>query len=214
MATNPEKPTLDVYSVAEIAQAARVPVSVVEALAADGRIRPVSPMHPFFDLDQAVAAVRLLHADRAQGGVFLFDQPTFEHTSAGLPVAVSSTFHAFVAGAIIFISTVGFPQASAQSEQPLEKIETRLVFLAQPGPGGGGGGGGLRQKAPPPRAQRKGRSRIDSPMPRREPPKQVLAPPKPPEPKRPPLDAERLPVVVAPIVVAPADARNRPGVLE
>src|SRR5438105_2442164 len=142
MATNPEKPTLDVYSVAEIAQAARVPVSVVEALAADGRIRPVSPMHPFFDLDQAVAAVRLLHADRAQGGVFLFDQPTFEHTSAGLPVAVSSTFHAFVAGAIIFISTVGFPQASTQSEQPLEKIETRLVFLAQPGPGAGGGMGG------------------------------------------------------------------------
>jgi len=134
MATNPEKPTLDVYSVAEIAQAARVPVSVVEALAADGRIRPVSPMHPFFDLDQAVAAVRLLHADRAQGGVFLFDQPTFEHTSAGLPVAVSSTFHAFVAGAIIFISTVGFPQASTQSEQPLEKSKRDSCSWRSRGP--------------------------------------------------------------------------------
>src|SRR6059058_4687352 len=181
MATNPEKPTLDVYSVAEIAQAAPVPVSMVEALAADSRIRPVSPMHPFFEFAQAVAAVRLLRDGRAQGGVFLFDQPTFEHTSAGLPVAVSSTFHAFVAGVIIFISTVGFPQASTQSEQPLEKIETRLVFLAQPGPGGGGGGGGLRQKAPPPRAQRKGRRAISSPMPERREPKPIAAAQKPPE---------------------------------
>jgi TonB family protein len=68
------------------------------------------------------------------------------------------------------------------------------------------------QKAPPPKALSQGRSRIDSPMPKREPPKPVLAPPKPPDPK--PLDAEKLPVVVAPIVVAPSDARNRPGVLE
>jgi len=214
MATNPEKPTLDVYSVAEIAQAARVPVSVVEALAADGRIRPVSPMHPFFDLDQAVAAVRLLHAGRAQGGVFLFDQPTFEHTSAGLPVAVSSTFHAFVAGAIIFISTVGFPQASTQSEQPLEKIETRLVFLAQPGPGGGGGGGGLRQKAPPPRAQRKGQAHLDSPIPVREAPKPIepVAKPEPPPPP-PPVKPEPLPPVVAPVAAVAANIKDQAGVI-
>jgi TonB family protein len=63
---------------------------------------------------------------------------------------------------------------------------------------------------------REGRAAISSPLPKREPPKQVEAtPPRPkPEPKPPVLEAEKLPAVVAPIVTAPADTRSRVGVLE
>src|SRR4029077_11981899 len=134
MTTKPGKPTMDVYSAAEIAQAAGVPVARVDALVADGRLRSISPQHTFFDFDQAVVAVRALQSDRAPGGAVLFDRTTFEHAPARLPVAVSSTFHAGIAAAMVFISTVGFPQASTQSDQPIEKINMRLVFLAQPGP--------------------------------------------------------------------------------
>jgi protein TonB len=216
MANQPDKPTADVYSAAEIAQAAGVPASSVEALVSEGRLRPVSPLHPFFQFEHAVAAVRALRArGGARQGACLFDQATFEHAPAGLPVAVSSTFHACVAAAIVFISSVGFTQASTQSEVPLEKVETRLVFLAQAGPGGGGGGGGLRQKAPPPRAQRKGTAHLDSPIPVREAPKPVepVAKPDPPPPP-PPVKPELLPPVVAPVVPVAANIKDQAGVID
>src|SRR6185295_17353183 len=92
----------------------------------------------------------------------------------------------------------------------------RLVFVATPGPGGGGGGGGLLQKAPPPKALREGRRAVSSPLPeRREPKPPPVAVPAPPEPKpEPVLKAEQLPQVMAPIITAPADTRNRVGVLQ
>jgi TonB family protein len=91
----------------------------------------------------------------------------------------------------------------------------RLVFLPTPGPGGGGGGGGLRQTLPPPKALREGTQRISSPLPVRREPKPIEPVSKPAEPKPdPPLAAEQLPVVVAPIVTAPANSRDRIGVLD
>jgi TonB family protein len=91
----------------------------------------------------------------------------------------------------------------------------RLVFVAMPGPGGGGGGGGLLQKAPPPKALREGRSRISSPLPERRDPKPLQAVAVPSEPTPAPrLEAEPLPAVIAPIVIAPADTRSREGVFE
>jgi periplasmic protein TonB len=91
---------------------------------------------------------------------------------------------------------------------------TRLVFLAEPGPGGGGGGGGLRQKTPPPKALREGHRTLSSPMPIRPVPRPIEPSAAPPEPKLAALKAEPLPAVVAPIVSAPADSRSRIGVLE
>jgi periplasmic protein TonB len=215
MANQPDRPVTDVFSAAEIAQAAGVPLSRVQTLIDEGSLRPVSPLNSFFQFEQAVVAVRALRGNRTEDAAFLFDQPTFEHASPGLPVAVSSTFHAFVAGAIIFISTVGFPQASAVSEQPLEKVQTRLVFLATPGPGGGGGGGGLRQKTPPPRAQRKGKAHLDSPIPVREAPKPVEAVAKPePPPPPPPVKPEPLPPVVAPVAAVAANIKDQAGVID
>jgi TonB family protein len=90
----------------------------------------------------------------------------------------------------------------------------QLVFIATPGPGGGGGGGGRLQKAPPPKALREGHRAVSSPMPERQPPKPVEPAPAPPDPKPTPIDAEPLPTVVAPIVTAPADNRDRVGVLQ
>lgn len=209
----------DVYSLEEVAQAAGVPVAHaqahVQAMVAAGQLRAVSPLHAFFHLDQAVIAVRGLRATGLHNSAFLFDQPTFVHASARLPVAVSSTFHAALAAAIVFISTVGFPQASTPAQVTLEKVPTRLVFLATPGPGGGGGGGGLRQKAPPPRALRKGTQHLDSPIPvRKDPPKvEAVAKPEPPPPP-PPVKPEPLPPVVAPVATVASNEKDRPGVID
>src|SRR5436190_23213260 len=102
MSSSTEKavvPQPDVYSAEEVAQAAGVPVASVQALLAAGQIRAVSPLHPFFHLDQAVIAVRALRGTGSHHTEFLFDQPTFTHTPARLPVAVSSAFHAGIAAA-------------------------------------------------------------------------------------------------------------------
>jgi len=116
----------------------------------------------------------------------------------------------------VFIATFNLaPRAASLSVDDHRADPMRLVFVATPGPGGGGGGGGLRQKAPPPKAMREGRRAISSPMPERREPKPIAAAQKPPEPKpESPLKAEQLPVVVAPIITAPADNRSRIGVLD
>lgn len=196
----------DVYSAEEIAQAAGLPVSAVEALAADGGLRPVSPAHPFYDFQQAAAAVRRLKAERASGA-FLFDHPSFQHASTQLPVAVSSTVHAAIAACVIFISGISLPQASATPD--LTETRTHLVFLAMPGPGGGGGGGGLRQKAPPPRALRKGAQQADSPVPAREAPTPIE-----PIAHRDPPPAEPAPQVVTPVVAVASNDADREGVID
>jgi TonB family protein len=116
---------------------------------------------------------------------------------------------------VIVVTTLGLAPSANVLEPELERAEPmRMVFMMTPGPGGGGGGGGLRQKAPPPKALREGRRRESSPMPVRTPPPRVEPAPAPPEPKPEPLNAEPLPAVVAPIVAAPADNRDRAGVLE
>ena len=96
-----------------------------------------------------------------------------------------------------------------------------------PGPGGGGGGGGLRNPRPAPKVERRGPSKAltvpaVTPDPvlttaRREDPPKELTPaptpvePKPVEPPREPLPAR---VLVAPVVSAQADTRDREGVIE
>ena len=116
---------------------------------------------------------------------------------------------------IVFVFTFGpSPVATTLTTVDPPADPMRLVFLDMPGPGGGGGGGGLLQKTPPPKAMREGRKKVSSPLPRREPPKAITPVPAPPEPKPAPLASESLPVVVAPIVTAPADNRDRAGVLQ
>ena len=108
--------------------------------------------------------------------------------------------------------SLGLAVADERTE-PIKDEPIRMVFLVSPGPGGGGGGGGLMQKAPPPKAMRKGVEKVSSPLPARQLPPPMRPTPRPPEPPPPPLEAKALPPVMAPIVNKPADAETREGVL-
>jgi TonB family protein len=214
----------EVYSPREIALAAGVSEeSVVAALA-----RPDGPptIDGFVRHADAVTLGRALAARAAgqisaevaaQGGRPLFAllaEGATTSRSSTVPLALSSTLHLGLIALAVFVATFNLaPRAATIADDRSDPM--RLVFLATPGPGGGGGGGGLQQKAPPPKAMREGRRSISSPLPMRREPKPAVETPKPPEPKpEPPLKAEQLPVVIAPIVTAPADNRSRIGVLE
>jgi TonB family protein len=215
MAFTPKNSPVDVYSMGEVARAAGVPIARVEALVAADRLHPVAGTSTFFAPRDAIAAVRSLRADSGRSAALLFDKPEFAHTSTKLPVAAASAFHAGVAATLILISTVGLPQAAESERLTLEPVQTRLVFIASPGPGGGGGGGGLRQKLPPPKAQRKGKASLDSPIPLRKPPKPIepVAKPEPPPPP-PELKAEPLPPVIAPVATVAASKIDHAGVID
>ena len=215
MTPTPLNPSGDVYSIGEIARAAGVTLSRVEALIDAGHIQPVAGSVGYFAPDAAIAAVRALRADGGRSAALLFDKPEFAHAPAKLPVAAASAVHAGIAASLILISTIGLPQAAESDLARLEPVQTRLVFIASPGPGGGGGGGGLRQKTPPPRAQRKGKSSLDSPIPARKPPKPIEPAPEPEPPPPPPeVKPEPLPPVVAPVATVAANEVDRPGVID
>ncbi|MCY3843902.1 MAG: hypothetical protein OXH69_10220, partial [Acidobacteria bacterium] len=118
-------------------------------------------------------------------------------------VVLSAACHVLVAAAVLGSLGVRPPLADAGAASP---SLAHLVFFAEPGPGGGGGGGGLRQPLPPPRAERRGQARVDSPVPPRP------APP-PRRPDRQPLDREVLTPVVAPLVSVRAGERDVGGLL-
>jgi TonB family protein len=206
----PPLPAADVYSPGEIARAAGVPET--DAVAALGHADRLVPWA------EAVRAGRAL-AYRDRGAIAaarpLFTAATARATRpARVPLVLSSTLHVGIVAATVFITTLGLtPRAATLTTDAAARTPMRLVFLATPGPGGGGGGGGLLQKAPPPKALSEGRHTLSSPLPRRVPPKRIEPVVAPPEPKRPPIAAEQLPVVIAPIVSAPADPRTRPGVM-
>ena len=214
MTQTPKNSTVDVYSLHEIAQAAGVPAARAEALVAERKIAPIA-LGLYFAPDEAIAAVRWLRADDGRSAAMLFDtQPEFVHASPRLPIAVASAIHAGIAASLILISTIGVPQAAELERVRLEPVTTRLVFIATPGPGGGEAGG-LLQKAPPPRAQRKGKSTLSSPVPVRKAPNPVEAVPQPEPPPRPPeVKPEPLPPVVAPVATVAANEQDRPGVID
>ena len=203
----------EMYSAREIAAAAGVPMD---------RVREAMGGRQYLRHEEAVSVGRLLLASgrtvepRAVAPLFATITAPSARRSNGLPLAVSSTLHAGFVAVVVFITTFNLaPRAATLTTATIDNEPMRLVFLATPGPGGGGGGGGLLQKPPAPKAMREGRQRISSPIPVRREPKPIVPTPDPPEPPPPPpLKAEQLPAVVAPIITAPADTRNRVGVLE
>jgi protein TonB len=215
----------DVYSPDEIARAAGVPEEVVVAamggpdalvVFADA-VRIGRSVRAGLDAVPSAATGRSVMAGGTapRPPLFAIFQTADRSTSKSMPLVVSSTVHVTVLAAAIAIATFGLtPKAATLPADPPRPDQLRLVFIATPGPGGGGGGGGTLRKAPPPKAERDGTQKMSSPLPIRQPPKPIAPIPKPSEPKPAPLNAEQLPVVVAPIVAAPADTRNRVGVLE
>jgi protein TonB len=218
----------DVYSARDIAAAAGVSESRVNALIARGEIRSIAAQLPIAgdaSLGQFVAhgeAVRAVKALR-QGAVVavpgslglgreLFAQTTQAHRSATMPVLVSTSLHGLAVATMLFVASLGFAVADERTEPLKDPEPMRMVFLVAPGPGGGGGGGGLKMKTPPPKAERKGVQKISSPLPARKLPPPMRPEPKPPEPPK-PLEAKQLPPVMAPIPTKPADTQDKEGLL-
>jgi len=129
-------------------------------------------------------------------------------------LAMSSTVHAVVAFAVLLTAFNLAPRAAVLKPEAAPVDPMRLVFLAAPGPGGGGGGGGWQQPAAASKAMREGSEPISSPLPKRRDPPPIVAHVDPKPALAPPLASEQLPAVVAPIVTAPADSRDRVGVVE
>ncbi len=212
----------DVFSLREVARAAGVPLDLVRARVAAGSIRTIGG--EFLAYRDAVAAVRLVSppvtVDAAPPlrletlGRTIFDPIPSGGRSTMMSLTVSSTLHAVVATVVVFVTSVGLASHEPEDYLLVERPPARLVFLTTPGPGGGGGGGGLKQPDPPARAEREGTERVSSPLPVREPPAPTEPPPPVEEPEPPVLEHEPLPPIFAPVIAAPADARDRPGVLD
>ena len=210
----------DVFTTDELARAALVDVSRVDALIARGELRLI-PGTRYVNADEAIRAGRELRKelDTTRGVVF-------EGRRLRFPATATSLVHGLVL-ATLLVLTAGAPESA-----PVEEVrETpRLVFIMSPGPGGGGGGGGLRNPLPAPKVQRRGpeRPRLSvpavTPKPvattarREEPPKEPtpVTPPVVPPPPAPPREPDPLPsrTLVAPVVAAAADAQEREGVIE
>jgi periplasmic protein TonB len=213
----------DVFTPREIAAAAGVSVGDVRALVAAGDIGALDGR--FVPEADAVRAVRILRGiETAQMDRALFRPQTGTRRSPGGALAASGALHLAVLGCLVLLATMG----AVTAPQKRDTTQVRLVFLATRGPGGGGGGGGLHQPAPPPKAKMKGTSPLRSPVPPPRPittkppdPKPVPPPPpvaiqpapKPVEPPPPAPVEVPLPQVVAPVATAPADTRDRAGVL-
>jgi TonB family protein len=196
--------SMELYSPGEIARA--VGVSTGQVVAALGR------RDRFVPHSEAVRLGRsLIDSRRTPFSMFT---TAAARRPRGMPLAVSGTVHVGLVIAAVVIAGLGFsPRAASFTALEEGAEDMRMVFLATPGPGGGGGGGGVRQKAPPSMALREGRRMVSSPLPARRPPQPIEPAPAPPEPIAAPIAAEPLPVVVAPIVSAPANDRDRAGVL-
>jgi periplasmic protein TonB len=162
----------------------------------------------FFTAGQAVAAVRMLAGTAPADRVLFRPAPAIQR-EPGMPIAASSGVHAATLAALALATTFGIAKPPAHAPQD-DHRDLRMVFLVAPGPGGGGGGGGMKQPAPPPPAERKDATVLHSPVPKRKPPAHVDPPPMrhvdPPPP--PPPEPE----VVAPIVAASNDPRERAGI--
>jgi len=222
----------DVYTAQDIAAVARLPERLVVSLLARGEIRSVAafapagvPIDPAFyayvPQHEAVRAVRALKAGlpvavpagAGELGRELFGPNPDAGRPATMPLALSTSLHGAIAATILLVASMSATATPTPTEALKDPDPVRLVFLSTPGPGGGGGGGGLRMKTPPPKAERKGESKISSPLPVRKLPPPLEVKPKVVEPPPTPLDAKTLPPVMAPIATKPADQQDREGLM-
>lgn len=218
----------EVFTPAELAQAAGVSRLAVDALVASGELSFV----PGTCFIRGVDAVRAGHrlralvaasppADRPELFSILPASGGFSERRSRVPAVASSIIHAGLLVAMLSL-TSGRTESAPAAEPP---DPARLVFLMAPGPGGGGGGGGTRKPMPPPRLQRQGPARLRVSVPPAR-PERILAsrrveaprptPPPAPEPRPVEKPPEPLParVLVAPVVSAASSGQTREGVIE
>jgi hypothetical protein len=140
----------EIYSVREVARAARVSLRDVVGLIASAQVATVGKQ--FLIESEAVRATRLLTGRSTEpmrrAGLFQPAPPAAGFSAA--PYAASSVLHAAFFAAIVLLTALGLRTSAEEKRATPEHI--RLVFRNVPGPGGGGGGGGLRRPTPPARA--------------------------------------------------------------
>ena len=212
--SDPASLVAEVYSAQEISVASGVPVREVRRLIAAGEIGTVDGA--LVAHREALRAVRRLGAGPVHPLRFVFGgalaDRSIEGTASGAwSAATSAALHGVVILIAVMLASMQLTTAADGAADPDGATLARLVFVAVPGPGGGGGGGGLRQPVLPPRAERRGRSRISSPVPPRDEPI-VVEPVEEPEPE--PIEPEALPRIFAPLLEVRADARDLRGLLE
>lgn len=185
----------ELFAPEEIAQAAGVSERrVIDALGGTSGFLPA---------DDAVA----LASELSQSAYFSTVDGRRRDAFATIPIAVSGTAHLTLVTALALLLAAGPTTEARPAAEPVVS-GTRLVFLNLPGPGGGGGGGGRRQAPPPRRALNAGRQAMKSPAPAVAKPIEIT-PATPP-----PLVAEPMPQVLAPVVPMPGDPQSRNGAVE
>jgi TonB family protein len=223
-------PLQEVFTAAEVARAAGVPRGAVQALIDSGEVPTVAGTR-FVTVEDAVNLGRRLRADAATRPVVA--EPLFAGVSVASGFAnrrrsvhalASSVVHAALL--VVVLWWTSGPTETAEVVEPVQE-KARLVFLVKPGPGGGGGGGGMRNPLPARRVERRGPQRARVTVPETKPEKvlttarRVEEPPRPtpaavPEPKPIERAPEPLPsrVLVAPVVAAAANDREKDGAIE
>lgn len=219
----------EVFTPDEVAQAAGVAPRFIEGLIGSGELQTIAGSGYIAAAD-AIQIGRRLRNDAASFAAAppsdLFaasgDAAPANDRRVGLPAFVSSLAHATLFLALLWLTAA--PADSASSDQAVQE-PTHLVFIVSPGPGGGGGGGGLRNPLPPRRVERRGAPRPRIAVPAvtakpvlttaraEEPPKPTPVAPAQPkiEPAPEPLPSR---VLVAPVVAAAPNDRDREGVIE
>jgi len=172
-------PTHDeVFSIEEVARAARVPEGDLRAWLDASAMSAISG---FLSREDAVLAVRHLRG-RPEGDPASRAPLTLlpkRRRRAGASLFASLALHGGLLAILLMLASLGLFNAS-DTEQlvPPNPSPIKFVFLMTPGPGGGGGGGGLQMPKPPPPAERKAPPKVEkkvtSPVP---PPKKTPAPP-------------------------------------
>lgn len=223
----------ELFSAADVARAAGVPIQRVVGLVRGGQVPLIGKYLARADAVRLVRVLTGVASLPAAGRLPLTLAP--EPRRRSVPsLLVSGLLHAGFVLSLIFIASLGLFDGSDTEQLIKDPTPVHLVYLMTPGPGGGGGGGGLKIPVPPARAERKAPIRllkkVSSPVPpvRRAPPppKPAIAEiPKPVEPPKidppkitppkvdPPKPAPPTQTVQAPVVPAPANAADRPGVL-
>ena len=203
----------EVYSAEEVARVARVPPHAVTRLVASGEVATVDGTH--LAQPEAVRAARWLRRNqhrplRVPFGASQLDRTIDDPPTQSRATALTAALHAVVL-IVAIVLAMATPATTGSLVDPNGPALTRLVFVSDAGPGGGGGGGGLRQPLPPPPAEREGTSRVSSPIPPREEPAAV-EPVEETEPE--PIASKDLPRIVAPLMEARADQRDRLGLVD
>lgn len=198
-------PQPEVFTAAELARAAGIPRSTVDATAASGELRFIPGTRYISASDAITAAGRLRVGLRnvptpAPAPIFSLPLRTRPRSARTRPAAVSCCVHLTLL--LVAFWLTGGRSETAGIDTPQDA--TRLVFVVSPGSGGGGGGGGLRNPLP---ARKLGRQGIERPR--------LSVPPPPPAPQ--PIEPAPEPIpartIVAPVVAAAADTREQAGVL-